>query len=233
MQFMIKTKENISQLPKKKTRYKITTSLLNSWQNIWDCEEGVHEKEDDEISYEDKLEIKRQEKKQEFINYLNRLPIPDNEAMKKGREFEDIVCAGLDPEFSKYVKGGAFQVKVARNVDIDGIPLTFYGILDVLKAGRIMDIKRTGHYQFPKYKSSHQHAMYMYLVPEAIDFTYLVADDNIESKDEEKRKKGYHLENYIRENSEDIVKTVSQFLTWLKANDLFEIFKRNWVMYEV
>lgn len=233
MQFMIKSKENISQLPKKETRYRITKSLLNSWQDIWDCEEWVHEKEDDEISYEDKLEATRQEKVQEFINYLNRLPIPDNEAMKKGREFEDIVCAGLDPEFSKYVKGGAFQVKVAREVDVDGVPITLYGILDVLKAGRIMDIKRTSRYKEHKFKTHHDHAMYMYLVPEAIDFTYLVADDNIESKDEEKRKSGYHYENYIRENSEDIIKTVSQFLSWLKANDLFDVFTRNWVMYEI
>jgi hypothetical protein len=207
--------------------------LLNSWQQIWDCENYVHESEDDEISYEDKLELKRQEKLQEFINYLNRIPVPDNEHFKKGRDFEDRVCAGLDPEFSKYVKGGAFQVKVAKDIDIDGVPLTFYGILDVLKAGRIMDIKRTGRYQFPKFKTSHKHAMYMYLVPEAIDFTYLIADDNIESKDEEKRQKGYHFEHYIRENSEDIVKTVSHFLSWLKANDLFDTFTQKWVMYEI
>lgn len=229
MLFMIKSKENISQMPKRETRYRITASLLNTWQQIWDCVEYVHESEDDEISYETKVAIAQEKKFKEFVDCLNRIPVPDNIHFQKGREFEDRVCSGNDPVFSKYVKGGAFQVKVAKDVDIDGIPITIYGILDVLKAGRIMDIKRTGKYKYPKYKTSHQHAVYLYLVPEAIDFTYLIADDSIEKGVED----GYHMENYIRENTEDIIQTISNFLNWLKANDLFEIYKQKWIMYEI
>ena len=74
--------------------------------------------------------------KQEFINLLNRIPIQDNEFMKKGREYEDYVCNGYDEVFSPYVKNGAFQVTITKNVDIEGVPITLYGVLDVLKRGR-------------------------------------------------------------------------------------------------
>ena len=212
------------------TRYRVTATLLNSWQRIFDAKYDVKESEKDEVSLETKIQAEMDNRKEEFIKLLKRIPTPDNEFMKKGREFEDIVCRGGDPEFSPVVNNGVFQVKVQRDVDIDGVPLTLYGVLDVLKAGRIMDIKRVVRYSYGKYKTSHQHSMYLFLVPEALDFTYLICDDNIESDNLEKRYSAYHYENYIRENSEDILTTISQFLSWLKANDLFHLFIQNWAM---
>lgn len=228
---MIKKQKDILSMPKTMPHYRITTTLLNSWQRIFDAQNDVKESEKDDISYEDKVILEVEKRKQEFINLLNRIPTPDNEFMKKGREFERLVCAGLDEEFSPIVKGGAFQVTLTKDIFVDGIPIRMYGVLDVLKGGRIIDIKRVVQYKYPKYKTSHQHAMYLFLVPSAIDFTYCVADDNIEHKDEEKRKNGYHYENYRRENCEDITMVVSQFLSWLKANNLFEIYTQNWAMY--
>lgn len=227
---MIKRKNVIQSLPKQTVRYRITTTLLNSWQYIWDCKKYVFEKENDEVSYEDKLFEAQEKAKQEFINYLNRIPIEDNEAMRKGREYEDFVCQGYDEVFSPIVKNGAFQVKLQKDVTIDNVPITLYGVLDVLKGGRIMDIKRVGKYQYPKYKNSHQHAMYLYLAPNAIDFTYLICDDNIDSKDEQKRKDAHNFEHYTRENSEDIIKVCEDFIAYLKANDLFDIFISKWQM---
>lgn len=217
---MIKSQNAMSQLPKTMPRYRITASLLNSWQQIWDCADYVFESENDTLSYEDKLEEARQKKIKEFVDVLNRIPIPDNEYMKKGREYEALVCNGGDSIFSPIIEDGAFQVTLTRNVDIDDIPITLYGVLDVLKGGRIMDIKRVKTYKYPKYRESHQHSMYLYLYENAIDFTYLICDDKGE----------HHYENYIRENCEDILKVVSDFISWLKANDLIEIFKQKWQM---
>jgi hypothetical protein len=204
---------------------------LNSWQRIFDAKNDVYEAEDDQISYEDKIAEEQEKRKQEFIKVLNRIPIPDNEFMKKGREYEDYVCNGYDDVFSPYVKNGAFQVTITKEVDIDGVPITLYGVLDVLKKGRIMDIKRVfKNYKYPKYKTSHQHPMYLYLVPEAIDFTYLICDSRIDSKNEETRSKAHNLERYTRENCENILDVCSTFIRYLKANDLFDIFIQKWQM---
>ena len=227
---MIKKRNVIQSLIKKETRFRITATLLNSWQYIWDCKNYVFEKEDDDMSYEDKLALTQEKAKQAFVDYLNRIPIEDNEAMRKGREYEDLVCKGYDEVCSPIVKNGAFQVKLTRDVTIEGVPITLYGILDVLKGGRIMDIKRVGRYQYPKYKTSHQHSMYLYLAPNAIDFTYLICDDGIESKDEQKRKDAHKLEHYTRENTEDIIKVCEDFINWLRANDLFNVFIEKWQM---
>lgn len=208
----------MSQLPKSEVSYQITASLLNEWQRIFDADQWVRESEDDTESYETKVANAQDAAKDEFIQVLKRLPLPDNEAMKKGREYEASVYAGKDEIFSPIVKNGVFQPTFTKKLNIDGIPITLYGVLDVLKAGRIMDIKRVGYYSSGKYKTSHQHPMYLELVPTAIDFTYLIMDD----------KGNHHTERYIRENSEDIKVICSQFLSWLKANNLFDTFTQNW-----
>lgn len=228
---MIKKQEVISKLIKKEPRYRVTATLLNSWQRIFDAKDDVKESENDTISYEDKVLAEMEKRKLEFINLLNRLPVEDNEYMRKGREYENLVCNGGEPEFSPIVEGGAFQVALIKDVMIDNVPIRLYGVLDVLKGGRIMDIKRVVRYQTHKYKKSHQHPMYLFLVPEAIDFTYLICDDNIDSKNEEKRETAHHYENYIRENCEDILQVVSQFLSWLKVNNLFDTFINKWKTY--
>lgn len=220
---MIKKRKDLFQVSKNNKEncyHRITATLLNQWQRIFDVEEEVFENENDTMCWEDKVEEEREKRLKEFLDVLERKPIPDNEYMKQGREFEDFVCQGLDEEFSPKVKNGAFQVTVTKNVEIDGEKICLYGILDVLKKGRIMDIKRIAKkYRYPKYKKSHQHPMYLELVPEAIDFTYLIFDG-----------KNYHYENYIRENCENILETIKVFLQWLKANDYINIYYENWKM---
>ena len=228
---MINKRENILITQTKPQRYRITATLLNSWQWIWDCVDYVVETENDELSKEDKILIAQGKAKSEFVNVLKRIPIPDNENMRLGREYENKVCNGLDEVFSPIVEGGAFQVTVTKEVDILGVPITLYGVLDVLKGGRIYDIKRIRkNYKYPKYKTSHQHSMYLYLVPQSLDFTYLMCDDRIDSKNEEIRAKAHNTEHYLRENTEDIITVCTQFIMWLKSNDLFDIFIENWKM---
>lgn len=218
---MIKKQNVISKIPTKEAWYRVTATLLNQWQRIFDAKNEVFSSDNDTISYEEKLEIEQEKRLEEFINLLKRIPTPDNEYMKKGREYEQLVCSGQDEEFSPIIANGAFQVKLTKKVYVNGMPIILYGVLDVLKAGRIYDIKRVVRYQARKYKGSHQHPMYLYLAPSTWDFTYLVCDD----------KNNHHYENYIRENCEDILEVISQFLSWLKSRDLFDIFIQNWAMY--
>lgn len=217
---MIKKANYISQASKKELYFRVTATLLNSWSYIWNCADNVVESENDTICIEDKIEEASKKAEQDFLNVLYRIPTPDNENLKRGREYENLVCSGGDEEFSPIIANGSFQVTGTKKVIIDGTPILLYGILDVLKAGRIMDIKSVLKYKYPKYKKSHQHSMYLYLFPEALDFTYLVSDG-----------KKHYYENYIRENCEDILQVVSEFISWLKSKNLFEVFTQKWAMY--
>lgn len=206
----------MQKLPMKPKRYQITATLLNSWQYIFDCVDWYHADSDDE-SLETKQQKAQEESIKSFYDTLTRKPI-DSEAMAKGRQYESDVYAGKDSVFSPIVAGGAFQATFTKKVEVDGLPIMLYGVLDVLKAGRIMDIKRVGYYSSGKYENSHQHPMYLTLVPEATDFVYLICDD-----------KGNHVfEKYTRKESEDILVVCSQFLSWLKAHDMFETYKQYW-----
>ena len=213
---MIKQASVMSRSPKAQPYYEVTASLLNSWQRIFDAAEWARESEDK--SLEQAQEEAMESAKAEFIDVLSRKPIPDTEAMKKGREYEESVYKGEDIVFSEVVENGEFQAAYKKPVNISGMNIMLYGILDCLKAGRIYDIKRVGYYQSRKYKGSHQHPMYFELVPNAIDFTYLVCDD----------KGVHHFERYERCNCEDVKDVVAQFLSWLEANDLMQTFKEKW-----
>lgn len=219
---MIQTQATIQSKPKSQPYFRITATLLNSWQNIFDSYLYVKESENDEICLEDKVADRREQATQEFIDLLNRKPVPDNEFMKRGREYEADVYANKDEVFSPIVKDGAFQVTIKKKIIVADTPVMLYGVLDCLKAGRIYDIKRVSKYSYGKYKRSHQHPIYLYLVPNAIDFTYLAMDDKGE----------HHEENYIRENCEDILNTIAQFISWLKSNNLYDVWVNKWAMYD-
>lgn len=215
---MIKSQRDTSQLPKTEPTLYVTATLLNSWQRIWDAKNWVRESEDDTVAVEDKIEEAMEKAKAEFIDCLNRVPIPDNEAMKKGREYEQAVYDGKDDVFSPIVENGEFQAAYTKQVNINGLNIMLYGILDCLKAGRIYDIKRVGHYQSRKYLTSHQHPMYFALVPKARDFCYLVMDD----------KGDHHIERYEPCNCENVEDVIAEFITWLQSNDLFKTYTEKW-----
>ena len=218
---MIKQQNIISQKSKNNPKYRITATLLNSWQRIFDAKDDIRENENDEIAFEDKVEEEQKKRYEEFINVLKRVPTPDNEYMKRGREYGTLVCEGKDEIFSPIIENGAFQVTLTKEVEINNMPILLYGVLDVLKAGKIYDIKRVSYYKSAKYKKSHQHPMYLYLSPTSLDFTYIIMDD----------KNNRHIEKYERCNCEDIIEVISDFLNWLESRDLLETYKQNWLTY--
>lgn len=138
---------------KKRRQFNFYPSLLNSF-SMYLREEG-YEKDDVEIqfvTFED------------LINRINRVETPTTEAQQKGKDFEDVVLGRKDIKdtiFSYDVVEKAKQhlpsfcrPNVYVEVELDNTLI--YGYADLIGEGRVVDIKTTSRYQFPKYLTDHQ-----------------------------------------------------------------------------
>lgn len=199
-------------------RYLMTHSLLNSW--LYCINENPYE---DMTSERDSYA--------EFITTLKREPIPTNEIMQKGKDFEnlvtDITNGREDKTHNWYeaaakvadiVKGGLLQYKTKREIVVGGIPLLLYGRIDVLKAGTIYDIKYSESYDFGNHVDSTQHPTYLEIVPEAKQFTYLVSNGSY-----------VWPETYRRDEAPSIIPTIEAFLGWLEQQGLMNLYKEKWL----
>lgn len=200
-------------------RYLMTHSLLSSW--LYTMKENP---------FED-LTTAERDPMAEFMQTLNRDPTTPNEAMQNGIDFEnmvtDITKGGGDPNHNWYeaaakvancVRGGQLQYRARKQIEVGGMTLTLYGRLDCLKAGRIADIKFSKSYDAGKYFSSTQHPTYFELVPEALEFTYLVSNGS-----------AVWPETYRREETRSIYPIISDFFDWLRAQGLMETYKKKWL----
>lgn len=201
-------------------RLLITQTLLSSWGYMYTCHESMTDK-----AHED------------FLRTLNREKKATTEAMQNGIDFENEVykeAAGAErkphPKWEKgikaiaeIIKGAPVQIKVSRELDIGKHRLLIYGILDALQAGTIYDVKFTNK-SFSstelagKYFDSPQHPAYLYMVPEAYCFTYLVSDGE-----------DLYAETYTRKNSCAIEEIVKAFLDDLERADLMRIYAEKWI----
>lgn len=198
-------------------RYLITHSLLNAW--VYLLKDNPNETADSEDN-----------RMQEFIKVLNREPTPTNEAMQRGNDFEELVAKTIHgcPDWenswqeaaakvAKTVQGGLWQYSAKKEIEVDGREFLLYGRLDAMKEGHIYDIKFSIRYNVGKFVAFTQHPIYMELIPEATDFTYLVSDGtNV-----------WH-EKYRRDETMSIAPTISHFMNWLEANDLMSIYESKW-----
>lgn len=197
----------------------ITQSLLSSWGYMFSCWEDGQE-----------------QAKEEFLRSLNREPIPANEAMQAGIDFERAVYAEAagqpHPDYPKWesgirqvadiIRGGQVQVNLRRPITVDGTRFLIHGVLDVLKAGVIYDVKYKvksfGSLDLAgSYLESPQHPAYLYLVPEAREFRYLVSDGT-----------DLYTESYTRQNTPFIGDLIAEFQTSIKAMGLFDLYKEKW-----
>lgn len=201
-------------------RLLITQTLLSSWGYMYSCHDSAADQ-----AYE------------EFLSTLNREKKPTTEAMQNGIDFENEVykeAAGAErkphPKWENgikavagVIKGAPVQVKVSRELDIGKHRLLVYGILDALKAGTIYDVKFTNK-SFNtaelagKYLNSAQHPAYLYMVPEALEFTYLVSDGE-----------DLYPETYMRKDSRPIEEIVKEFLDDLERYDLMRTYTEKWI----
>lgn len=198
----------------------ITQTLLSSWLYTFNCAEGYEEEANDD-----------------FLRTLRREPGEQSEAMLNGIKFENSVYAlARNPQdmtvwpnwkaaaskVADIIRGGQIQVKVQRNITVGNDTYLIYGILDALKAGTIYDVKFSskgfGSAELAgKYLESPQHPAYMYCVPEAFAFKYLVSDGQ-----------DVYIETYTRKMTPDIGEIIRNFRTDLRARGLEEIYLEKW-----
>lgn len=172
-----------------------------------------------------------------FLAALNREKKPPTKQMLDGTRFESVLNSVLDGEqipkdhewykpirqLAKYLDGSQKQVVLFREIDVDGQTILLHGVLDFLKAGIVYDTKYSTTYgtskqnNIVKYLNSPQTPMYLALVPEAREFQYLICDGSF-----------VYMERYPREIVEPIEPRIRQFIKFLKANNLYEIYKEKW-----
>ena len=115
------------------------------------------------------------------------------------------------------VRGATLQYVARKPVTIEGIDFLLYGRLDALKEGIIFDIKFSGSYERGKYRDSTQHPMYYKLVPEIMNFTYIVSNGT-----------DVWTELYWFDEIPRIEPVITDFLHWLRDMNLMETYKQYW-----
>ena len=198
--------------------YLMTHSLLSSW--LYAMKSSPYE---DLTSERDAYG--------DFLKTLRREPTETTQAMQNGIDFENMVTDivnGVEVDsdekwydaackVAKIVSGGQLQYKAKKQIVISGIPILLYGRLDVLKAGEIIDIKFSSGYERGKYFDSTQHPVYLELIPEAYQFTYLITNGSDVWK-----------ETYRREETHSMIPTIAYFLSYLKDSGFWEEYAKHW-----
>ena len=195
------------------SKYLMTQSLLNSWLYVYKAHEDYSE-----AAYG------------EFLQTLNKISKPPNEAMLAGINFEDAVNAvtagKIDPaavtdsvrRVAEIVQGGQPQVALYRNKTIAGIDFLLYGRLDYLKAGTVYDIKFSKNYEVGKFYESIQRPFYFGICPEALWFEYLISDG-----------RDVFSERYGRsDDSNALERTITEFMEFLRSRNLLHIYFDKW-----
>lgn len=195
-----------------KARYLMTQSLLAAWQ--YNLSGGPQE---------------------EFLSVLRREKTEQTQAMKDGIEFERLVweCAcGKEPEekhkwaqgireIAEIVRGGAYQVALSDEAEIEGEEYLLYGIVDFVKQGVIFDVKFSKRYEnrgnVNYYLTSPQAPMYLRLLPGAKQFVFLISDGA-----------QVFREAYTQEEITPIEKTAAAFTKNLKQRGLWDVYTAFW-----
>ena len=190
-------------MTKSKTNLLLTQTLINSWLYLYQVNDG---------EYYDKAH-------QDFLKTLKRIPLEDNEIFARGREFEKQVINGEYKEIYDIIKGGSYQVSKKKELVVDNLDFTIYGIADFIKNGVIYDTKRVNQYELQKYQYSSQHLIYLYLFDDCYEFTYLIVDNSDTTYEETYKRNDLTL---------SIETLIHNFISFLKENNLFNIYLENW-----
>ena len=193
------------------SKVRVTKSLLDSW--LWS--------------------FKREDGWEDFLSTLHREKKPPTKAMLDGTRYENVlnnVLLGNQipedhewfapvTEMAKELQGASQQVTLFAETQIQSQTFLLHGVLDFLREGHIWDCKFTKNYHLNKYywEGTAQTAMYLALVPEARDFTYIISDGNY-----------VYREKYPREIVPPIEPTIKQFMEFLKQHDLWKTYQEIW-----
>ena len=182
--------------------YLLTHSLLSSW--LYSLRENPYEDMETE-----------KDAREEFLKVLRREPVEATEAMQNGVDFENLVTACIQNAGDRSNKW--FDAASAVASELRGAQLQFVASKRVLIAGVISDIKFSKGYEKGKYFDSTQHPMYMFLMPTAQEFTYIVSNGSFV----------WH-ETYTREETKDIFPIITAFLAWLEDTGLLDLYRKHW-----
>lgn len=203
-------------------RTEITKTLLDSWLYTFNAGEDQQEQ-----AWEDFLSTLRRERK------------PPNEDMQKGLDFENQVWAAAKQyalganyheewktgaeRIAAIVRGGQWQIPVNADITVSGHDFWLNGRIDVLKAGVIYDIKfKTKSFSSLDlagcYLHAPQHSIYLYCVPEAFRFDYLVSDGD-----------ALYTESYTRKTAVPVTRYLQDWLNWLETEpELKQLYEERW-----
>lgn len=193
------------------SKVRVTKTLLDSW--LWS--------------------FKRDDGWDDFLATLNREKKPPTKAMLDGTRFENVLNSVLNGEhlpdghewafpitlMADELWGSQQQITLFNEVSVGEITFLLHGVLDYLRAGHIWDCKFSPKYHLNKYlwTETSQTAMYLALVPEAMDMTYIVSDG----------KWVYH-ERYPRDIVPPIEHTLKNFANFLKRQGLWDVYAEKW-----
>lgn len=201
---------------------KINQSLIGAW-DYWNASEGDA----------------RDEAYASFLRTLRREKSPDTESTAAGHLFERAVqdlaegrpvaqsitgkrMALGASKVAAYLRGAAFQVHLFKQFSIGPHEMLLHGIADAIKEGTIFDIKYkmgtfNSIYLPGAYRQSSQHSAYLYALPEARLFSYLVSDGE-----------DLYTEEYRPGEITPFPVIATEFIGSLKALGLFETYSKHW-----
>lgn len=177
--------------------------------------------------------FKKDDGYEDFLRTLNREKSPPTKAMLDGIRYENVLNNVLKGEtisedhewFSPIAEmsielwGAQQQVVLFKEIEVDGQIFLLHGVLDYLREGHIWDCKFSKTYKLNKYLGAPQTSMYMELVPEARDFTYIVSDGD-----------WVYRERYPREIVPPVEPYIKNFMNFCKKHDLWNIYEQKWRM---
>lgn len=221
-------------------RYMITQSLLSSWIYTFNCVEGYEDEAIAEfMNALNRIPKEATEAMQNGIDFENLVYAIANGSFSPEFEFTgvahpmgDTVIQGINryPKWytgakaiASIIKGAPVQVRSSREIEVSGMRILVYGVLDALKAGTIYDVKFINKSMNSlelagKYLESPQHPAYFYIVPEAMEFKYLVSDGE-----------DVYIETYERSQTRFIGGIIAEFLASIEAMGLLPVYKEHWL----
>jgi hypothetical protein len=191
------------------SKVRITQSLLSAWEWSFKTDDG----------WDDFIAALNREKKQPTQAMLDGIRFENclNNVLKGEPIYQDNEWYNVLVEMSCELQGAQQQVSLFQDCEVDGQPFLLHGVLDYLREGHIWDCKFSKTYHLNKYLTSPQTPMYMALVPEARDFTYIISDG-----------KYVYREKYPRDIVPPIEPTIYNFMQYLKKHGLWEVYCEKW-----
>jgi len=191
------------------SKVRITQSLLSAWEWSFKTDDG----------WDDFIATLNREKKQPTQAMLDGIRFENclNNVLKGEPIYQDNEWYNVLVEMSCELQGAQQQVSLFQDCEVDGQPFLLHGVLDYLREGHIWDCKFSKTYHLNKYLTSPQTPMYLSLVPEARDFTYIISDG-----------KYVYREKYPRDIVPPIEPTIYNFMQYLKKHGLWEVYCEKW-----